>query len=233
MLLNIDGWVLPASVHDIFASGRQNDVPVIVGANADEGTALARLAGGPQLGSVAEYEEWAQGEYGDLADQYLAAYPAATDADVGPRMIDSAGDGRFVWEMRTWARMMETVSSPAYLYLFTRVPPAADAARYGAYHTAEIPYVFSNLGGGSRFWFANRDYDDTDRQLSDAMSSYWINFAATGNPNGEALPEWPMYDRDAEPTMEFGDTVQVRHGVRGDRLDFFDRRYATQRTATN
>lgn len=233
VLLNIDGWVLPASVHDIFASGRQNDVPVIVGANADEGTALAGLAGGPQLGSVAEYEEWARGEYGDLADQFLAAYPAASDADVGARMIDSAGDGRFVWEMRTWARMMETVSSPAYLYLFTRVPPAADAARYGAYHTAEIPYVFGNLGGGSRFWYANRDYDDTDRQLSDVMSSYWINFAATGNPNGEALPEWPMYDRDAEPAMEFGNTVQVRHGVRGERLDFFDQRYATQRTATN
>ena len=233
VLLNIDGWVLPASVHDIFARGSQHDVPVIVGANADEGTALARLAGGPKLGSVAEYEEWARNEYGALADQFLAAYPAATGAEVEARMIDSAGDARFVWEMRTWARMMDTVSSPAYLYFFTRVPPAADAARYGAYHTAEIPYVFGNLGGGGRFWFAKRDYDDTDRRLSDVMSSYWINFAASGNPNGEGLPEWPAFTRAAEQALEFGDTVQVRHGVRGDRLDIFERRNATERASTN
>ena len=85
----------------------------------------------------------------------------------------------------------------------------------------------------SRFWFANRDYDDTDRRLSNMMSSYWVNFAASGNPNGAGLPEWPAYNRDAEPALELGDTVQVRHGVRGNRLDFFDRRHETQRTATN
>ena len=233
VLINIDGWVLPAGVQDIFAGGAQHDVPVILGANADEGTALARYAAGPSPGSVAEYEAWARQEYGDLAGQYLAAYPAATDADVAARMIDSAGDGRFVWEMRTWARMMETVASPAYLYHFTRVPPAADAARYGAYHTAEIPYVFGNLDGGGRYWFANRDYDDTDRWLSDLMSSYWINFAATGNPNGDGLPDWPAYTLDAEQALELGDTVQVRRGVKGERLDFFDQRYAAQRAATN
>ena len=233
VLVNIDGWVLPAGVNDIFANGAQHDVPVILGSNADENTALARYAQGPRPGSVAEYEEWAHQEYGDLADQYLAAYPAESDADVEARIIDSGGDGRFVWEMRAWARMMETVTSPAFVYHFTRVPPAADAARYGAYHTAEIPYVFGNLDGGGRYWFANRDYDDTDRRLSDAMSSYWINFAATGDPNGAGLPEWPAYSLETEPALELGDTVQVRHGVRGDRLDFFDQLYAARRAATN
>ncbi len=232
-LVNIDGWVLHDSVDAIFANGAQHDVPVILGANADEGTALARYSGGPELGSVAEYEDWARGEYGDLADQFLAAYPAESDEDASARVIDSAGDGRFNWEMRTWARMMETVPAPAWLYFFSRVPPAPDAARYGAYHTAEIPYVFGNLAGGSRYWFANRDYDDTDRGLSDMMSSYWINFAATGNPNGDGLPEWPVYARDTEHVLEFGDTVQLRQGVRARRLDFFDRLYAAQRAATN
>ena len=233
VVLNVDGWVLPASVHDIFAGGAQHDVPVIVGANADEGTALAALAAGPELATVAEYDAWARSQYGGLADRYLAAYPAESDGDVAARMVDSAGDGRFLWEMRTWARMMETVSAPAYLYFFTRVPPAPDAARYGAYHTAEIPYVFANLGGGGRYWFANRDYDDTDRGLSDMMSSYWINFAATGNPNGDGLPEWPAYTRGTEPVLEFGDSVRVRQGLRGPRLDFFDQLYAAQRAATN
>ena len=230
---NVDGWALTDGIHDVFAAGRQHDVPVIVGANADEGTALRALAGGREIATVEEYRAWARGEYGDLADAYLAAYPAASDADVAAGRIASSGDGRFVWEMRTWARMMEQVSSPAYLYFFTRVPPAADADRYGAYHTAEIPYVFNNLGGGGRYWFANRDYDDTDRQLSDVMASYWVNFAATGNPNGDGLPEWPAYTRTDESAMELGDVVQVRQGVRAERLDFFERHYAALRAASN
>ena len=230
---NVDGWVLTDGIHDTFAAGRQHDVPVIVGANADEGTALRGLAGDQEPTTVEQYRAWARGEYGELADAYLAAYPAASDAEVEAGRIDSSGDGRFVWEMRTWARMMEQVSSPAYLYFFTRVPPAADAERYGAYHTAEIPYIFNNVGGGGRYWFANRDYDDTDRQLSDVMASYWVNFAATGNPNGDGLPEWPAYTRTDEAALELGDTVQVRQGVRAERLDFFERHYAALRDASN
>ena len=230
---NVDGWALAEGIHDVFAAGRQHDVPVIVGANADEGTALRALAGGQEMTTVEEYREWARGEYGELADAYLAAYPAASDADVAAGRIASSGDGRFVWEMRTWARMMEQVSSPAYLYFFTRVPPAPDADRYGAYHTAEIPYVFNNLSGGGRYWFANRDYGDTDRQLSDVMASYWVNFAATGNPNGDGLPAWPAYTRTDEAAMELGDVVQVRQGVRAERLDFFERHYAALRAASN
>lgn len=206
---------------------------MIVGANADEGTALGALAGEQETTTVAQYREWARGEYGALAEDYLAAYPAASDAQVAAARTAGLGDGSFVWEMRTWARMMDTVSSPAFLYFFTRVPPAPDADRYGAYHTAEIPYVFNNLGGGSRYWFANRDYDDTDRRLSDVMASYWVNFAAAGDPNGAGLPEWPVYTRGGEDVLELGDVVQVRQGVRAARLDFFERHHAALRGATN
>lgn len=230
---NVDGRVLTGSVHDVFHAGRQHDVPVIVGANADEGTALSALIGGQPVTTVEQYRDWARGEHGDFAEAFLAAYPAAGDADVAAQRTASLGDGSFVWEMRTWARMMETVSSPAWLYFFTRTPPAADAGRYGAYHTAEIPYVFNNLGGGSRYWFANRDYDQTDRRLSNLMASYWINFAATGDPNGVGLPEWPAYMRESDLALELGDTVTVRQGVRTDRLDFFDRRHAALRGASN
>ncbi len=226
---HVDGWALPASIYDIFGAGRQHDVPVIVGANADEATALSAFGGDPETTTVEQYREWARGEYGELADAYLTAYPAGSDAEVAGGRLGSRGDGRFVWEMRTWARMMDQVSSPAFLYFFTRVPPAADAERFGAYHTAEIPYVFNNLGGGSRYWFANRDYDDADRQLSEVMASYWVNFAATGNPNGDGLPEWPAYTRTDEAALELGDVVQVRQGVRAERLDFFERHYAALR----
>ena len=222
---NVDGWVFADTVHDIFAAGRQHDVPVIVGSNADEMTMLGGAAGAETL---EQYRETIRNEYGEHADALLETFPASTDEEAQRARIASGTDATFGWEMRTWARMMETVSSPAYLYFFSRVPPAPDADRYGAYHTAEIPYVFDNFGV-SPHPYANRDYSDTDRRLSDILASYWVNMAATGDPNGEGLPEWPAYEPEADAALHVGDTITVEQGIRRDRLDFFDRYYAAQR----
>ena len=222
-----DGWVFPDSIYNIFAAGDQHDVPVIIGSNADEGSMFSQ-----GVETLAEYRETVSSQYGEFADGFLSTYPAETVQEARHSQMAMQTDIMFGWEMRTWARMMETVSSPAYLYFFSRVPPAADADRYGAYHTAEIPYVFDNFGV-STSPHANRDYDDTDRELSNTLASYWVNFAETGNPNGAGLPEWPVFDRDADEALEIGDTIQVRRGVRKDRLDFLDQYYAAMREETN
>ena len=221
----VDGWVFPDTVYNIFAAGAQHDVPVIVGSNADEMSILGGAAGAETL---EQYHESIRDEYGEHADAFLETFPAATDDEARQARMASGTDATFGWEMRTWARMMETVSSPAYLYFFRRIPPAPDAERYGAYHTAEIAYVFDNFGV-SPHPYANRDYTATDRRLSDILASYWVNMAATGNPNAEGLPEWPAYDSGADAALHIGDTITVEQGTRKDRLDFFDRYYAAQR----
>tara|TARA_A100001037_G_scaffold157782_1_gene142200 strand:- start:327 stop:722 length:396 start_codon:yes stop_codon:yes gene_type:complete len=127
--------------------------------------------------------------------------------------------------------MMDTVPADAYLYFFSRKPPTAEGdpfAHYGAYHTAEIPYVFDNFGV-SESPHADRAWDATDRELSNVLASYWVNFAATGDPNGEGLPEWPAFDANADEALEIGDTIQIRPGVRKARLDLVDKHYAAQR----
>ena len=221
----VDGWVFPDTVYNIFAAGRQHDVPVIVGSNADEMSILGGAAGADTL---EQYRESIRDEYGEHADAFFETFPANTDEQAQQARVASGTDATFGWEMRTWARMMETVSSPAYLYFFSRIPPAPDADRYGAYHTAEIPYVFDNFGV-SPHPYANRDYTDTDRRLSDILASYWVNMAATGNPNSEGLPDWPAYDPEADAALHIGDTIGVEAGIRKERLDFFDRYYAAQR----
>ncbi len=218
---NVEGWMYPEQIYEIFAAGRQNDVAIMVGSNADEGTALWE-ARGPA--TIAEHREQVVRQYGDFADEILAAYPAVSDDEA--RSVNSTlrADDTFAWQMRTWARLTETVSSPAYLYYFTRVPPGPEADRYGSYHAAEIVYAFDNLAlGRSHSW------EQTDHDLAALMSSYWINFATTGDPNGDSLPHWPAYTTAADEALELGDQVRVLTGLKREGLDVLDAYHAAQR----
>lgn len=222
----VDGWVFPDTIYNIFAEGKQHDVPVLIGSNADEGTMFT-----PPSMTPAAYQEGVRRQYGDLADDFLTTYPAQTEEEAWTSQVDIFTDATFGWEMRTWARLMDTVPAPAYLYFFSRVPPAPEGdafGHYGAYHTAEIPYVFDNFGVSASL-HADRDYDETDRELSNTLASYWVNFAATGDPNGAGLPEWTAFDADADEALEIGDTIQMRRGIRQARLDLLDRYYEAQR----
>ena len=223
----VDGWVLEQSVYDTFANGRQIDVPVIVGSNADEGTTLA--AGGAPA-DVAAHRAAVERQFGAMADRHHDVYPATTDDEARRAYLDSYALRSFGWEMRTWADLMSTVSSPAYLYYFTRTAPAADSDQLRAFHAAEIVYVFNNLGR-IPYPYANRDYDDRDRALSNTMADTWVRFAATGNPNGEGLPAWPVYTPEGHPTMVFGDTSEAGPHPAATQLDFVDAFQAGRRAA--
>ena len=41
---------------------------------------------------------------------------------------------------------------------------------------------------------ANDSWQVGDHKLADMMSSYWVNFIATGDPNGKGLPQWQAYN---------------------------------------
>ena len=113
--------------------------------------------------------------------------------------------------------MMENVSSQAYLYFFSRVPPRPEQETLGSYHGAEIPYVFNNVDAMD--W----TLEDTDVELSRIMSDYWLNFASSGNPNGEGLPLWAPYRLEEEPYIQFGDKVEPgSQGFLTRDFEFFD-----------
>jgi len=212
----VDGWVLPQDIATIFAQGKQNDVPLIVGYNADEGTTLA-----PQAANLKAtmFTAGVYQRYGSQADAMLKIYPAASDEQAVSSFYSAYRDQVFGWEMRTWARTAtKTGHQPAYLYYFSRRPPGPQSARLRAFHAAEIAYVF-----GTFVW--PFPWEDADKKLSDAMTSYWVNFAASGNPNGGSLVKWPAYNAKDDQALEFGDQIAVRSEVNKAGLDFFDGYY--------
>ena len=217
----VDGWYLPEDLSIIYENHKQNDVDVLVGSNRDEGTFFAR----PGSGNAEQFTGTAKQRFNDMAEAYLKLYPAGTDTEAGASQLASFRD-EFGWQMREWAQLQsERGKAKAYLYYFTHVPPTAPGQpSRGATHTADLAYMFHNQP-------PNVTWTDVDKKLADTMSSYWLNFAATGNPNGKGLPQWPTYSpKKGARNIVLGDTVEVGQGIDQPILAFYDSYYAKIRS---
>lgn len=212
----VDGRTFPDQMYNLFAEGRHNDVPVLVGSNADEGTTL--FADVPELSPPA-YRQRVRERTGPLADAFLDAYSGDAATSTKRALQQMSSDRIFAWAMRTWARLTAGAGSDAYLYFFDHAAPAGEeyGRSLGAYHAAEIAYAFDNLHR------LDRDWSEADRTLADRMSRYWVNFAATGDPNGEGLTRWPAYDPGADPALRLGEEIDVVTDLRRQKLDLWDR----------
>jgi para-nitrobenzyl esterase len=166
--------------------------------------------------------------WGQLPAPLVNAYPFSNDAEAREARIAFEGDLRFGWDIWSWARLQARHSTnPVYYYRFSRRPPFPHGARFGwgASHFAELWYMFDHLDQESWAW------QPADRRLADAMAQYWVNFARSGDPNGEDLPRWPAFT-DAEPVLlDLDDAITVRPAPTNLQLRVFDQVYASVRGA--
>jgi para-nitrobenzyl esterase len=213
-----DGYVLPESIGFIFGASQQNRVALLTGWNEDEG-----LLSGP-VKNAADFRQQAEQRYGNQAAKFLKFYPASTDAEATQSQLNLARDQIFGMPNYIWASIQNEQGQPTYVYRFTRkVPATGEYVKYGAFHTGEVAYAYDNLK------FVNRPWESIDRELASTMSTYWVNFIKTGNPNGSSVPKWPLYATKSKEIMVFGKTAQAASLTDFDALNFLSSTSPAQR----
>jgi para-nitrobenzyl esterase len=200
----LDRYVLPGTADEIFAAGRQNDVPLLLGSTADEGSNF------PVIRTVGKFREDARTTLGPLADEFLGVYQANDDAQAAQMSAAATRDRLLAWPTLQWARAQaHTGRSKVFYYYFAKHPPAPPEERFvenlgkdlGAYHGAELPYVFGNFVPPEWPWTG------TDRELAQTISQYWVNFATNGDPNAAGLPQWPAFDPNSSSVLYIDNSI--------------------------
>ena len=241
----IDGYVIPDDQYKLYQAGRFNDTPILVGYNSDEGASFSPPA------TPEAYISGVKGRYGKFADDLIKAYPVGSNS-VPKTARDLARDAAFGWHTWIWARLQSKavnanaspllspkdaanqarLESPAgrskvFYYYFDQhpeYPAGSPQAGRGSPHGADVPYVFQHLST------SNPQLTKTDQDISEAMATYWVNFAKRGDPNGDGVPTWPAFS-DANPVlMYFGQTPHTGPVPSADALKVLDAYFAWRRT---
>lgn len=209
----VDGHVLPHQPFDPCAPEESKDVPILTGTTIHEFTMSTYV---PQFRNITKEEatEFLRSRYGDKTAEFVEifekTYPEAqpkdmidTDFTFRPGTIELAGI------------KSRQGGAPVYAYLFCWESPVLDGILRST-HCMEIPFVFNNAdvhasmtGGGPEAL-----------RLADVMSQAWINFARTGNPGTDELPQWPAYNCSEGATMFFDNECIVRYNHDKELMEF-------------
>ena len=210
----IDGYVIPEPICDLYEKGSYNDVPVLIMHNSDEGAVDYDSV------SVEQYEQQFSQLPGQWADSAKVYYPGSTEEERVFSMRDFTRDVGFGWPAYAWTTMQKkTGKSPVYsAYLAQKSDRTvyAKGNRRGAAHADDMLYLKGAFD-------EEPDKYPQEKKVSDLMQQYWVNFAKTGgNPNGEGLPNWPVFEEGKATVMQFNNGASLIDPPNQERIKLID-----------
>jgi para-nitrobenzyl esterase len=208
----IDGWVLPDSPTDMNAKGSDNDVAVITGYQAGDSALF-----NPTFKSLDEYHQMIQKRYGQMATEFEKLYPVSNMEEVKAVVVLSGQERSRVSGFLWACARLKSHRQPVFTYYFDRGIPWPQHPEFGAFHTGEIPYFFLNLK------LIDRPWEQIDFTLANTVSTYLINFATHGDPNGNGVAPWPKIDPSQPQTMELGARTGAMPLASKEKIDFWTR----------
>ncbi len=196
----VDGYVIPDDQYKLYEAGKYNDIPVLIGYNSDEGASFTWVK------NPGDFVSGVQARYGKFADPLLKAYPLDS-GKIGRTARDLSRDAAFGWQTWSWARLQsKTGKSKVYFYYFDQhpdYPVGSPRYGYGSPHAQDVAYVFQHLDAN------NPEIAKSDYEISNAMATYWTNFAKYGDPNGKGLPQWPAFSESKPVLMHFNQMPHI------------------------
>ncbi len=217
---DVDGYFVLADCPSLYAAGGQMHIPLLAGWNKNEENYYAFFD--KDEPTVQNYVGHAKARFGADAEAFLRLYPAATDAQAKQAAADFDGDKFMGYGTWKWLELqLKTGESQVFRYEFDQTLPLPADAKPGteptAPHASEIEFVFRVLSSRNLPWRAE------DQMVSELISSYWTNFAKTGDPNGPGLPKWPEYNsRDGYQVMHIEANPGSAPDEHRDRYKFLD-----------
>lgn len=208
----VDGSVLPAQPFDPQAPEQSKDIPMLIGTTQHEFTISTYV---PAMRGISKEQavDFLKKKYADRTDDFLAAFEKAYP---GYKPMDLV-DADFVFRPSAVEQGKLKASqqgAPVYMYMFAWESPVMDGILRST-HCMEIPFVFDNAlrhatmtGGGADAC-----------ALANLMSNAWLNFARTGNPNADGLPQWEPYTAEKGATMIFNNTCEIKYNHDKELLD--------------
>jgi para-nitrobenzyl esterase len=210
--VTIDGYVFPKNPAEVFATGQEHRVALLLGSNSRE-----RIPGSTPPPDLKRAIEEA---YGPVAGRAQTLYVGGTDPLYGTPADQWVTDTSFHCPAVAQGAWHAAAGNPTFAYEFAHVPAGSEAL--GSTHGSELSYVFGTLGQGIVGMGPLARATEVDMQISDVMQQYWINFASTGNPNGRTLPLWPRFENPSRAYIQFTDAgPTAKEGLRRPFCDVF------------
>lgn len=211
----VDGKFLPTQLNTPEAISISKDIPVMVGSTQHEFMSSQYFPALRAFDEAQAIEHLRKTRYGDRTEEYVEIFKRAyPDGNVLDLMETDYTFRPFVVEQAS--ERTNRGNAPVYMYLFTWTSPVMDGV-FRSTHCMEIPFVFNNAdlhssmtGGGPEAI-----------ELAEKMSGAWINFARTGNPNTDRLPEWQPYTDENGAAMIFGSTCEMKYGHDRELVEFY------------